>query len=101
MNLWCLSRELDFIKQFSENNRVKVKILLFSISEKPEICYKRVEEDLNNGVDRSRTINVKAKDGLELIYSMSNRYKKLINDKQFYDLIKLYSESYPIELKTI
>ena len=89
LNTWSILRDLDFIKQFTDNDKVRVKILLFTVSENPKVCFKRVEDDLSNGIDRSKTINVKAKDGEELIYSMSNKYKKLINSDKFYKLIDL------------
>lgn len=101
LNTWSILRDLDFIKQFTDNDKVRVKILLFTVSENPEICFKRVEDDLSKGIDRSKTVNVKAKDGLGLIYSMSNKYKKLINSDKFYKLIDLYSKDYLIELETI
>lgn len=101
LSLWSINRELDFIKQHSRTDNVSVKLLLFTISNNPDECYKRVEKDITEGKNRSKTIGVKATDGSELIYSMSNRYRNLVKDKRLYDLIKLYSMSYKVEIKLI
>lgn len=69
---------LRIIKDSNINWTVKVACL--EDSRDWELCYNRVETDLKNGADRSRTINCfNDVSGLPLIQDMSNRYVQLVD----------------------
>lgn len=72
------------------NPDYEVKILLLTVSNHPEICEKRVANDLANGVERSTTAGIKAKNGASLIEDMSRRWKILVNSQEFKDTIDHY-----------
>lgn len=74
------------------NPDYEVKILLLTVSNHPEICEKRVADDLANGVERSTTAGIKAKNGAPLIEDMSRRWKILVNSQEFKDTIDHYTK---------
>ena len=69
-----------------------VKILLLTVSNHPEICEERVVNDLKNGVERSTTAGIKAKNGSPLIEDMSRRWKILVNSQEFKDTIDYFTK---------
>lgn len=59
----------------------KVRVICLEDSRDWKLCYNRVENDLNNGVDRSRSINCfNDVSGLPIIQDMSIRYIHLVDE---------------------
>lgn len=77
---------------FEVNPDYDVKVLLLTVSNHPEICEKRVANDLARGVERSTTAGLTMGNGLSLIEDMSRRWKILVNSQEFKDTIDYYTK---------
>lgn len=81
----------------SASDRIEVKLYCFSDSLDWELCQGRVKDDINNGVDRSRTFDVMVGDK-PLIKVMSEKYSSFISLLQDRSFLKKYGNIVSFEV---
>lgn len=95
LSLKSIKSELNTILKIDSD--YSVKLLLLEISRDWELCLNRVKKDLEDKVDRSATSDI-IKNGIPLIQDMSNRYVKMVDSKEFQEMIDKFSQELDIEV---